>query len=112
MAIEVRAVKQHGLLDGCTHVRDHQRPAKVAAVRHREEVRQEDGASISDRLQALRAALVSRDIEAVIREWRGQRDLLQVRLGALEVVRRDVAQVLQNGSARPQALLHALQVRL
>ena len=112
MAVEERAVKQQGLLDGCTHVRDHQRPAKVTAVLHREEVRQEDCAGVADRPQGLWAALVRRDVEAVIREWWGKRDLLHVRPCALEVVRRDVSQVFQNGSTGLQALLHALHVRL
>ena len=112
MAVEERAVKQYGLLDGRTHVRDHQRPAKIAAVLHREEVGQDDCAGVADRLQALRAALIRRNEEAVVRERRGQRDLLEVWLGALEVVRRDVAQVLQDGSAGLQALLHALHVCL
>ena len=112
MAVEERAAKEHGLLDDRADVRDHQRPAKRAEVVHREEVGQEDCAGVADHPQGLRAVLVRRDVEEVVRERRGQGDLLGVRPRALELVRRDVVQVLEGGPAGLQTLLHALHVGL
>jgi hypothetical protein len=110
VAVEEPAMREHDLLDDRPHVRKHQRPAKRTSILNRKQVPQKDGARVRDYPQFVRVAGVRRDVEVVARERRGHRDLLQIRLDALEVVRRKVAQMRQGHAASLQAILHAFHM--
>ena len=115
MRIEVCAVRKELLLDECQNVRDHEGPAKLAAVVHGEQIRQEERASGGDLAPRVGIALVRRDEKGVLGTRGLQRYLLRIRLGAVKIIGRQVVaakvHVDEDGAARLQALLYALGVR-
>ena len=93
----MRAVGKELLLDECQNVRDHVRPAKLAAVVHREQVRQEERPNGGDLAPRVQGALVHRD----------EKGVLDARVLQRACFRSGWAPYEDHGAAGLQALLHA-----
>jgi hypothetical protein len=76
VSVEERAVREYLLLDEGPDVRDHERPAKRAAVINREEVVHEDRTYGGDLAPRVWVALVRRDEKGVVAARGRQRGLL------------------------------------
>jgi len=90
VAIKVRAMLQHRLIDERAHVREHQRPAERTSILHLEQVSQEHAPGVAYHAQRIGVALVGGDVKTVVWQRRRESYLLHVRLYVLDVVRRHV----------------------